>query len=143
RRDLHFFPTRRSSDLFLIDAKVGVDFVSLSYRYGTHTGVLPNTLPGRDEEFGGITWTSAYDGQTYDDGMIPEGVFAEGQTVTLADGSQASVGGMTYQEAYEAGLVEPTHAPQFFYRYGSSSTGVSDYWIFESTWVSLREVSLS
>ena len=50
---------------------------------------------------------------------------------------------MTYQEAYEAGLVEPTHTPQFFYRYGSSSTGVSDYWIFESTWVSLREVSLS
>jgi iron complex outermembrane receptor protein len=127
----------------LLDAKVGGDFVSLSYRYGTHTGVLPNTLPGRDPEYGGITWTSAYDGETYDDGMIPQGVFAEGQMVTLPDGSQANVGGMTYQQAYEAGLVEPTHTPQFFYRYGSSSTGVSDYWIFESTWVSLREVSLS
>jgi len=128
---------------FLLDAKVGGDFVSLSYRYGTHTGVLPNTLPGRDAEYGGITWTSAYDGETYDAGMIPEGVFAEGQMVTLPDGSQASVGGMTYQQAYDAGLVEPTHTPQFFYRYGSSSTGVSDYWVFESTWVSLREVSLS
>lgn len=127
---------------FLIDAKVGGDFVLLSYRYGTHTGVLPNTLAGRDEAYGGITWTSAYDGQTYDDGMIPEGVFPIGQTVTLPDGSQADVGGMTYQEAYEQGLVEPTHAPQFYYRYGSSSTGVSDFWIFESSWVSMREISL-
>ncbi|MEN7548064.1 SusC/RagA family TonB-linked outer membrane protein [Rapidithrix thailandica] len=128
---------------FLIDAKVGGDFVLLSYRYGTHTGVLPNTLHGRDAEYGGISWTSAYDGQTYDDGIIPEGVFRQGQMVTLPDGSQADVGGMTYQQAYDAGLVEPTHAPQFYYRYGSSSTGVSDYWIFESTWVSMREITLS
>ena len=128
---------------FLVDAKVGGDFVMLSYRYGTHTGVLPNTLAGRDEEYGGITWVSAYDGQTYDDGLIPEGVFAEGQTVALPDGSEAEVGGMTYQQAYDVGLVEPTHAPQFYYRYGSSSTGVSDYWIFKSTWVSMREISLS
>ncbi|GGZ28921.1 SusC/RagA family TonB-linked outer membrane protein [Echinicola pacifica] len=127
---------------FLIDAKVGGDFVMLSYRYGTHTGVLPNTLAGRDAEYGGISWTSDYDGQTYDDGMIPEGVFGEGQKVTQADGSQADVGGMTFQQAYDAGLVEPTHTPQYFYRYGSSSTGVSDYWIFESTWVSMREISL-
>lgn len=127
----------------LLDAKVGGDFVLLSYRYGTHTGVLPNTLHGRDPEYGGITWTSAYDGQTYDDGLIPEGVFAMGQKVTLPNGTQADVGGMTYKEAYDAGLVEPTHAPQFYYRYGSSSTGVSDFWIFESTWVSMREISLS
>ncbi|WPP51464.1 SusC/RagA family TonB-linked outer membrane protein [Catalinimonas niigatensis] len=127
----------------LLDAKVGGDFVLLSYRYGTHTGVLPNTLEGRDAEYGGITWTSAYDGETYDDGIIPEGVFAQGQTVTQPDGTQAEVGGLTYQQAYDAGLVEPTHAPQFFYRYGSSSTGVSDYWVFENSWVSMREISLS
>ena len=137
------FSYRNFSLGVLLDAKVGGDFVLLSYRYGTHTGVLPNTLHGRDAEYGGITWTSAYDGQTYDDGLIPEGVFAIGQTVTQPDGSQADVGGMTYQEAYDLGLVEPTHAPQFYYRYGSSSTGVSDFWIFESTWVSVREISLS
>jgi iron complex outermembrane receptor protein len=127
----------------LVDAKVGGDFVLASYRFGTHTGVFPNTLKGRDAEHGGITWTSKYDNQTYDDGIIPEGVFAPGQTVTMPDGSQANVGGMTYQEAYDKGLVEPTHLPQFMYRYGSSSTGVSDYWILESTWVSLRQVALS
>ncbi|WP_161888174.1 SusC/RagA family TonB-linked outer membrane protein [Pontibacter russatus] len=127
----------------LIDAKVGGDIILSSYRLGTHTGVLPNTLFGRDAEHGGITWTSAYDGQTYDDGIIVEGVFAPGQMVTLPDGSSVDVGGMTFEEAYEQGFVEPTHAPQYYYRYGSSSTGVSDLMIWENSWVALREVSLS
>ncbi|MFX1705377.1 iron complex outermembrane recepter protein [Chitinophaga ginsengisegetis] len=127
----------------LLDGKFGGDFVLLTYRYGTHTGVLPNTLQGRDAEHGGITWTSKYDQQTYDDGLIPDGVFAKGQMVTMPDGSQVNVGGLTYQQAYEKGFVEPTHAPQFYYRYGSSSTGVSDYWIKKNSWISLRQVSLA
>ncbi|SHL68078.1 iron complex outermembrane recepter protein [Chitinophaga jiangningensis] len=127
----------------LLDAKIGGDFVLLTYRYGTHTGVLPNTLAGRDAEHGGITWTSKYDNQTYDDGLIPDGVFAKGQKVTMPDGTQVDVGGLTYQQAYEKGYVEPTHAPQFYYRYGSSSTGVADYWIKKNSWISLRQVSLS
>lgn len=127
----------------LVDAKIGGDFVISSYRFGTHSGVFPNTLKGRDAEHGGITWTSAYDGQTYDDGIIVDGVFPVGQTVAQPDGSQANVGGMTFKEAYDAGLVEPTHLPQFGYRYGSSSTGVSDYWVVESSWISLRQVALS
>ena len=127
----------------LLDAKVGGDMALESYRAGTHAGMLPNTLVGRDAEHGGITWTSAYDGITYDDGLIVEGVFAEGQKVTMPDGTQASVGGMTFKEAYDQGLVEPTHAPQFYYRYGSYSTGVNDFWVFESTWVSLRQLALS
>ena len=32
---------------------------------------------------------------------------------------------------------------QFYYRYGSSSTGVSDFWIKKNSWISLRQVSLS
>lgn len=127
----------------LLDAKIGGDFVLLTYRYGTHTGVFPNTLPGRDAATGGITWTSKYDGQTYDDGLIPDGVFPKGQMITQPNGTQVDVGGMTYAQAYEKGYVEPTHAPQFYYRYGSSSTGVADYWIKKNTWVSLRQVSLA
>lgn len=127
----------------LLDAKFGGDFVLLTYRYGTHTGVFPNTLAGRDASHGGITWTSKYDNQTYDDGLIPDGVFAKGQMITQPNGSQVDVGGMSYQEAYNKGYVEPTHAPQFYYRYGSSSTGVADYWIKKNSWISLRQVSLS
>lgn len=127
----------------LLDAKIGGDFVMSSYRYGTHTGVFPNTLFGRDAAHGGITFTSKYDGITYDDGIIVKGVFAEGQTITQADGSSINVGGLTFEEAYKKGYVEPTHLPQFGYRYGSSSTGVSDYWVLKSSWISLRQVALS
>jgi iron complex outermembrane receptor protein len=104
---------------------------------------LPNTLAGRDAAHGGITWTSAFDGEAYDDGIIPEGVFPTGQTVDIAGGGSANVGGMTYREAYNAGLVEPTHVAQYFYRYGSWSTGPTDYWVFKDTWVALRQVSLN
>ena len=127
----------------LVDAKIGGDFALMSYRQGTHSGVFPNSIFGRDAETGGITWTSAYDGKTYDDGRIVDGVFQPGQTVTQADGSQVNVGGLSFREAYEAGYVEPTHTPQFFYRYGSSSTGVADFWVLENSWVSLRQVALS
>jgi len=127
----------------LLDAKIGGDFVLASYRFGTHTGVFPNTLHGRDAEHGGITWTSKYDGITYDDGIIVQGVFAQGQTITQPDGTNVDVGGMTFEEAYNKGFVEPTHLPQFGYRYGSSSTGVSDYWVVKSSWISLRQVALS
>ena len=127
----------------LVDAKIGGDFALLTYRYGTHTGVFPNSIQGRDAQAGGIVWKSAYDGITYDDGRIVEGVFAAGQKITQANGTQVDVGGMTFKEAYDKGFVEPTHTPQFFYRYGSSSTGVSDYWILENSWVSLRQVALS
>ena len=127
----------------LLDAKIGGDFVLLTYRYGTHTGVFPNTLAGRDAAHGGITWTSKFDNQTYDDGMIPDGVFAKGQMIDQPTGPPVNVGGMTFQEAYEKGYVEPSHAPQFYYRYGSSSTGVSDFWIKKNSWISLRQVSLS
>src|SRR3546814_12905845 len=111
----------------------------------THTGVLPNTLFGRDEEHGGIRWTSKWDDIEYDDGIIPEGVFAEGQTIArpAADGGgQVDVGGMTYREADNEGLIEPTHAPHFYYGSGASSTWVSDYLFFENSWLSLRQVAL-
>lgn len=127
----------------LLDAKIGGDMAMSSIRSGTHTGVLPNTLFGRDADHGGITWTSRFDGITYDDGMIIDGVFAQGQLVSAPGGGTADVGGMTFREAYEAGLVEPTHAPQYYYRYASSSTGVSDFWIVKSSWIALRQVMIS
>ncbi|MDB5246902.1 MAG: TonB-linked outer membrane protein SusC/RagA family [Segetibacter sp.] len=127
----------------LADAKIGGDFAMMSYRQGTHSGVFPNSIAGRDAETGGITWTSAYDGKKYDDGRIVEGVFQAGQVITQANGSQVNVGGMSFREAYEKGFVEPTHTPQFFYRYGSSSTGVADFWVLENSWISLRQVALS
>ncbi|GAB3315429.1 SusC/RagA family TonB-linked outer membrane protein [Larkinella ripae] len=137
------FTFKKLSLNVLFDAKIGGDMIITSLRYGTHTGVFTSSLQGRDAEHGGIVWTSKYDNKTYDDGIIPEGVFAAGQTVTQADGSVANVGGMTFKEAYDKGLVEPTHRPQYNYRYGSFSTAVGDYWITENSWIALRQISLS
>lgn len=137
------FTYKRFALNVLLDAKIGGDMIITSLRYGTHTGVFTNSLHGRDAEHGGITWTSKYDGKTYDDGIIPDGVFDAGQTITQADGTNVNVGGMTFKEAYEKGFVEPTHLPQYMYRYGSFSTAVGDYWISENSWISLRQVSLS
>lgn len=127
----------------LLDAKFGGDMVMHTLRYGMHTGIFKSSLNGRDKAHGGIEWTSKYDRQTYDDGILPEGVFDNGQIITQADGTEVDVSGMTYREAYEQGLVEPTHLPQFNYRYGSFSTAVGDYWIVKNSWVSLRQLALN
>ena len=137
------FRYRNLSLNILLDAKIGGDMVVSSERYGTHTGVFESSLAGRDKDHGGIVWTSKYDGKTYDDGIIPEGVFDNGQTVTQANGTVVNVGGMTYQEAYQKGFVEPTHLPQYNYRLGSFSTAVGDYWVVKNSWVSLRQMAVN
>jgi iron complex outermembrane receptor protein len=54
------------------------------------------------------------------------------------------VGGLTFEEAYKKGFVEPpTHLPQFGYRYGSSSTGVSDYRVVKKVHGYRRQVAVS
>lgn len=130
----------------LLDAKIGGDMVMHSMRYGTHTGIFASSLFGRDKDHGGIEWTSKYSddlGTAYDDGIIPDGVFDNGQMITQPDGSQVDVSGMTYREAYDKGFVEPTHLPQYMYRYGSFSTAVGDYWVVENSWISIRQIALN
>ncbi len=127
----------------LVDGKFGGDMSLESYRAGMHTGLLASTLFGRDKENGGVGWTSKYDNITYDDGMIIDGVFAPGIQATQPNGTNVTIGGMTFKEAYAQGFVEPSHAPQFYYRYASYSTGTSDFYVVKSTWISLRQVALS
>jgi iron complex outermembrane receptor protein len=75
--------------------------------------------------------------------MIPDGVFAEGQTVTTPGGETVDVGGMSYQEAYDAGYVEPTHASLFTYFNSSWSSGViNDNWFNEVKYIALRNISI-
>lgn len=133
----------------MIDGKMGGDIAYSAYRFGTHTGVFPNTLAGRDAAHGGVTWTTKFNDagngvfQTYDDGILPEGVFAAGTKAAQPNGTTVDVGGMTFKEAYDKGYVEPTHASGYYYRYGSSSTGVADYWILENSYISLRQIALA
>lgn len=130
----------------LLDARFGGHIASYSNKYGTAYGYLKSSLKARDEEHGGITWTSEYadtKGQTFHDGLIPEGVFAADQVVTSPDGEQINVGGMTYQEAYNSGYVEPTHASLYTYFNSAWSSGViNDNWFNEVKYIALRNVSL-
>lgn len=130
----------------LMDARIGGHIASYSSRYGTAYGLLETSLRGRDTDFGGESWTSGYpdtQGQQFSDGIIPEGVFQPGQTVTTPNGSEVEVGGMTYQEAYDQGHVEPTHAGYHHYFNNSWGSGViNDDWFTELKYVALRNVSL-
>jgi iron complex outermembrane receptor protein len=107
---------------------------------------METSLANRDADHGGITWTSEYadtQGQTFYDGVIPDGVFADGQTVVAPSGETVNVGGMTYQAAYEAGYVEPTHASLFTYFNNSWSSGVvNDDWFSEVKYIAIRNISV-
>lgn len=137
----------------LFDMRFGGEIYSNAYRYGLHQGVLESSLPNRDKEQGGIEWVSQgmgsnYFGKTYQDGYIPEGVFPSGTTINYKGADNVvsktvNVGGMSYQQAYDAGLVEPTHWSGYIYRWTSASTGTSLMGVHELNWVGLRELSLS
>jgi iron complex outermembrane receptor protein len=140
------FTYKNLSVSILIDARFGGHVASYANRYGTAYGWLETSLEGRAPELNGVTWTSEFgdtSGRTYTDGIIPEGVFADGQVVTTPAGQQVDVGGMTYQEAFDAGYVEPTHAG--FYHYFTNSWGqgvVNDSWFNELSYIALRNISI-
>ncbi|MCT4589564.1 MAG: SusC/RagA family TonB-linked outer membrane protein [Carboxylicivirga sp.] len=131
----------------LLDARFGGNIGSFTNKYGTANGLLATSLKYRDASHGGITWTSEYadtKGRTYSDGMIPDGVFKEGQEVTAPNGSKVDVGGMTYQEAYDKGYVEPTHASFNTYFNNSWSRGtINDDWFGEVKYIALRNITLA
>ncbi len=127
----------------LTDLRFGGTMVSYSNRYGNAYGFLKSSLAGRDAAHGGMTWTSKYDGLTYDDGMIPDGVFTSGTNVKQPDGTSIDVSGMTYEQAYKKGYVEPTHSEDWTYFTNSWGQGVvNKTWVSKVNYVALRQVSL-
>ena len=118
---------------FLVDASVGGEIFSGTNRTGTYTGVLAETLPGRDAANGGLNYYVTTTGTTntktlvsggnapsgaviYDDGMIFKGVYADGTPNTSV---------LSAQEYYKA------------------SYNISEAYIYSSTFVKLREIKLA
>ncbi len=114
---------------FLIDASVGGEIFSGTNRTGNYTGVLAQTLPGRDAANGGLSYylsgttktlvtggTVPSGATVYDDGMIFRGVYADGTPNTSV---------LSAQEYYKA------------------SYNISEAYIYSSTFVKLREVKLT
>lgn len=120
----------------VMDARFGGDVFSASYNYGISDGILKSSLYGRTEEYGGLPRTLS-DGRVIHDGMIPEGVYAEGVVIGGTD-----VSGMSYQEAYDKGIVEPLSAYKYYANLADWGNGIREVAIKKCSWIALREISL-
>lgn len=130
---------------FQIDAKIGGLMSSATHQYGSTNGSLKSTLFGRSAEFGGLERKVYENGvvtAVYNDGIIPDGVFAPGIEIQGIDGQMYDVSGMTYRQAVEQGIVEPVSARLHYARLTQWSTGIREYSTFENSWVAVREVSV-
>ena len=136
------------------DARFGGYVASYPSHYGTAYGYLATSLKGADAAHGGITYTSRWDGLTYDDGVIPNGIFTNGTKIPQPDGSVIEVGkditgtvtpnGVTYEEAYKQGAVDPSHASSYMYRSNSWGQGViNDNWFTKLSYIAFRDVSIA
>ena len=80
---------------------------------------------------------------TFNDGVIPEGVFEAGTIVTGVDGKQHDVSGQSFAQLVANGILEPVHASTYHYWSNSWGTGtVNDYWVHDLSYIALREISL-
>ena len=136
-----------------LDGRFGGLIASYANRYGTYRGYTESSLKYRDEAHGGITWTSKWmntDGTpsesygiTYHDGVIPEGVFANGTTIDCADGVTRDMSGVSFADAVEKGWLEPVHAGAHTMNKNDWSIGViNDDWVEELNYIALREITL-
>jgi iron complex outermembrane recepter protein len=134
--DLTLFKSLRLSALF--DYRIGGHIFHHGMMYMTRLGNLKSSLANRSAEYGGITYQNKVTGKTYDDGIIVDGVFENG---TVIDG--VNVGGMTHQEAYAKGLVEPSHVSAFKRYLGAWGAGITEEFVVENTYLHVRELTLS
>src|SRR5690606_18419552 len=122
-----------------VDAKIGGLMASATHQYGSSNGSLKNSLFGRDAEHGGVQYVDE-NGVTQNDGIIPEGVLADGIKSILDP--DIDLGGMSYADAVAQGHLKPIPALFYYENLTQWSSGIREYSIFENSWVSLREVSL-
>jgi iron complex outermembrane receptor protein len=145
------FNYKRLSLSVFLDAKFGGDVYSTTYGYGSQYGMIKHTLFGRNAELGGLTYQSKanFNGQpigTRDDGILPVGVFAPGTVIPAsasADGQSHDVSNMSVADAYAKGFIKPTPARDYYDRTYGWASGLRSMSVFESSWVSLRELSVS
>ncbi len=129
-----------------LDGRFGGYVASYGSRYGTAYGFTEKSLQYCDSAHGGITYTSKADGITYNDGVIPKGIFTSGTSLpggyTVGTGKYSS--GETYQELVDKGVLDPSHASSFRYRINGWSTGIiNNDWFTKLNYIALRDVSLS
>ena len=133
------------------DARFGGYVASYGSHYGTAYGYLATSLRGADAAHGGVTYTSRWDGLTYDDGIIPEGIFLKGTSIPQPNGDPyvvqsgpTSENGETYQELIDKNLIDPSHASAFTYYTHSWGQGiVDDTWYKKLNYICFRDLSIA
>lgn len=133
-----------------LDMRFGGKVASYNSHYGLAYGYTETSLFGRDENHGGITWTSGFDGKTYHDGVIPEGIVPAGTQITMPNGdafvveAQPNSTGTSYRQLYDMGVLEPLHHAQWTYPANSwSKFTLSDDWFTTLNYIALRDITLT
>ena len=130
-----------------MDMRFGGMVAIYGSHYGTAYGYLKSSMNGVDAENGGITYTSIWDGLTYDDGIIPEAIMPGGQTINTPSGTYTiAEGGELYADLVNRGIVDPQHASSWNYwnnSWGRAAVWKNNDWFHELNYIALREVSLS
>jgi hypothetical protein len=109
------FSYRNVTFSFLIDASIGGSIFSGTNQTGDYAGVLKQTLPGRDAEHGGVTYTDSK-GVIHDDGIIFNGVTENG---------------------------EPNTVPLSADAYYKALYNIHESYIYDASYVKLREIKLT
>ena len=129
----------------LLDMRFGGYVASYNSRYGTAYGILEESLFARDAANGGMSYTSIWDGRTYNDGFIPNGLILGGTSLSTPNGTYVvAEGGESYESLYNKGIVDPQHGSTWTYWANSWGTGVlNDSWFKELNYIALREVAIN
>lgn len=124
------------------DGRFGGQFFSHTYKYAMGRGSIEDALYGLDKEHGGIARVN-YKGETVYDGIMIDAVFNEGaQAPSKSDPSTlVDVGGKTYREAVESGLINPIMAKAYHWYNSGWGANVQDP-IMNNSWVIMREMTL-
>ncbi|MBO5634057.1 MAG: SusC/RagA family TonB-linked outer membrane protein, partial [Bacteroidales bacterium] len=133
------------------DGRFGGYVASWMTHYGTAYGYLATSLENADAAHGGVSYVSRWDGLSYDDGIIPEGIFLTGTKINQPQGDPyvvtsgpTSPNGETYKELYDKGVVDPSHASSWTYFNNSWGNGViNDKWFRKLNYICFRDLSLS
>lgn len=134
-----------------LDGRFGGYVASYPSRYGTAYGYTATSLQFADAAHGGVSYVSRWDGISYDDGVIPDGMFTTGTNIPQPDGSNYTVtsgpttpNGESYKELYDKGVIDPSHASSWTYYTNSWGNGViNDNWFTKLNYICLRDISLS
>ena len=138
------FSYRSLSLSFLIDASGGGSIFSNTNKTGKYTGVLANTLSGRDAEHGGLWYYTAAMGNNV---RLPESpsysVSSDGLYYAQVNGQSTRVyqDGIMVEGVTESGSKneEVVSAEKYYHRIYS----IAEANVYDASYVKLREVALS